>query len=39
MLLLKADLQERSDLPCDTGSSAEGLMEAFRLDFDDFDGS
>jgi broad specificity phosphatase PhoE len=40
ILSLKADLQERSDLPCDTGSCVDDLVEAFPfLDFDDLDGS
>jgi len=35
-LLLDPDLQERSDLPCDTGSSAVELSKAFPgLEFDD----
>jgi broad specificity phosphatase PhoE len=37
-LLLEADLQERSNLPCDTGSSVEELKKAFPLlDFDGLD--
>jgi broad specificity phosphatase PhoE len=37
-LLLEADLQERSDLPCDTGSSVEELTKAFpHLDFGGLD--
>lgn len=40
ILLLRAELQEQSDLPCDTGSSVEDLMEAFPcLDFDGLDSS
>jgi broad specificity phosphatase PhoE len=39
-LLLEADLQERSDLPCDTGSSVDDLKKAFpHLDFDGLDES
>jgi broad specificity phosphatase PhoE len=39
-LLLEADLQERSDLPCDTGSSVEELTTAFpHLDFGGLDES
>jgi broad specificity phosphatase PhoE len=40
ILLMEPDLQERSDLPCDTGSPADELTEAFpRLDFDGLDDS
>jgi broad specificity phosphatase PhoE len=39
-LLVEADLQERSDLPCDTGSSLEDLKKAFpHLEFDGLDES
>jgi len=40
ILLLEADLQERSDLPCDTGSSVDELKRVFpHLDFDGLDES
>lgn len=40
ILLLNADLQERSDLSCDTGSSVDELTNAFpHLDFDGLDES
>lgn len=40
ILSLNAELQERSDLPCDTGSSVDDLTKAFpHLDFDGLDGS
>jgi broad specificity phosphatase PhoE len=32
LLIIDPELQERSALPCDTGSSREDLEEAFRID-------
>lgn len=35
LLIIDPELQERSALPCGTGSSREALEEAFRIDFSD----
>lgn len=35
LLVIDPDLQERSALPCDTGSSREVLEDVFRIDFSD----